>query len=87
MVCVLSKNGINRGEVFLPAKNQLGDMAANVKIINQALAKIGGDILADWIMSSTEYSAAKVWCLEAENAYMLRENKSYYFYAHGVKAF
>ena len=49
-----SKNGVNPGEGFMPASEQLKRIVANRKIVNPALQKIGGIILDGWIWSSSE---------------------------------
>ena len=60
-----SKNGVNPGEGFMPASEQLKRIVANRKIVNPALQKIGGIILDGWIWSSSEYSYNYAWLVNA----------------------
>ena len=62
-----SKNGVNPGEGFMPASEQLKRIVANREIVNPALQKIGGIILDGWIWSSSEYTNDGAWNVNASN--------------------
>lgn len=71
------KNGVKAGEGFVPAKNQLMKIVDNVEVVNEALEKIGGDKLCDFIWSSTEYNPYYVWVVKAENGQQYTNLKHY----------
>lgn len=54
-------NGIKLGEVFLPAHMQLHNMVRNLREINEALAKIDGMLLRNWVWSSTDANYYYAW--------------------------
>lgn len=53
--------GVYAGKGFIPAKIQLENITSNFELINNALEKVGGDKLQDWLMSSTEESETEMW--------------------------
>ncbi len=53
--------GVYKGKAFIPSKIQLENIVSNSKVINEALEKVGGDKLQNWLMSSTEVSETEVW--------------------------
>ena len=61
-----SNNGVKPGDGFLPAKNQLERIIANRDAINSALEKIGGEILKNWIWSSSEWTYYRAWGVNVE---------------------
>ena len=56
-----SGNGIKPGDVFLPAQMQLHNMVANLRVVNEALAKIDGMRLHNWVWSSTDGNYYYAW--------------------------
>ena len=53
--------GVYEGKGFIPAKTQLENIVVNFGQINNALDKVGGDKLQDWLMSSTEETETEMW--------------------------
>ena len=72
-----SKNGVNPGEGFMPASEQLKRIVANREIVNPALQKIGGIILGGWIWSSSEYTDSYVWYVYANNGGLNYDYKNF----------
>lgn len=62
-----SKNGVKAGQGFLPAVNQLEQIVVKKKVINLSLVQIGGVMLDDLILSSTEFNEYGVYYIDAAN--------------------
>ena len=71
------KHGVLTGDGFMPAKQQLLRIVQNVKIVNEALEKIGGDKLSGYIWTSSEYNPCYAWVVKAENAQQYTNLKHY----------
>ena len=82
-----SKNGVNPGEGFMPASEQLKRIVANREIVNPALQKIGGIILDGWIWSSSEYGSYGAWVVYAYDGTVSNYYKNSYGYVRCVLAF
>ena len=53
--------GVYEGKGFIPSQTQLENIVSNSKVVNEAIEKVGGDKLQNWLMSSTEASETEVW--------------------------
>ena len=82
-----SKNGVNPGEGFMPASEQLKRIVANREIVNPALQKINGVELSGWIWSSSEHDCDYARFVLAYNGYVDWGHKLYNRYVRCVLAF
>ena len=82
-----SKNGVNPGEGFMPASEQLKRIVANREIVNPALQKIGGVELHGWIWSSSEGTYYGTWLVRATDGYVYHATKDDVDYVRCVLAF
>ena len=53
--CSYSKNGVKKGQAFLPAVYQLKRIMVNCEIVNNSLSQIGAPLISDWCWSSSSY--------------------------------
>ena len=50
-----TKNGVKKGQAFLPAVYQLKRIMVNCEKVNESLSQIGAPLISDWCWSSTSY--------------------------------
>ena len=73
---------------YIPTLAELYLICLNRKAINAAMRFVGGQELAGWYWSSTEYSATNAWYLNLRNGFALGYTKaSYTFRVRPVSAF
>ncbi len=58
--CSYIKNGVKKGQAFLPAVYQLKRIMVNCDKVNDALSQIGAPLISDWCWSSSSYKQT-VW--------------------------
>lgn len=72
---------------FIPSVAQWRFICLFRKELNQALAELGGDELASWYWTSTEYGAARAWYLGLSNGMGTNAKASYRYRVRAVSAF
>lgn len=61
------RDGVKRGEAFLPSITELEQLCANGVAINASLNALGVALLDGWYWSSTEYNGNYAWTLGMRN--------------------
>ena len=61
-----TKNGVKKGEAFLPAREQLVRLCRKTKGLRKSLKMIGGKF-EGWLVSSSEYSNFGAWFVNSNN--------------------
>ena len=69
------KNGVKKGEAFLPAKKQLERVVENCDGVKKALKLIGGTF-EGWLWSSSEYDDSNAWYVGSFDGDMIYLNKT-----------
>lgn len=74
-----STNGIDAGKWYLPSMGELGYLMVRLKLINEALAACGGNVIPDLdidLWSSTEVNNSEAWCLNVQRGRVYTESKT-----------
>ena len=69
-----TKNGVKKGEAFLPAREQLVRLCENTKKLRKSLKKIGGTF-EGFLLSSSECNLSHAWRVHSSSGLMLITNK------------
>ena len=81
------RDGVKRGEAFLPSITELEQLCANGVAINASLNALGVALLDGWYWSSTEYNGNYAWTLGMRNGSKDGNHKGNYGnYVHPVLA-
>ena len=73
------RDGVKRGEAFLPSITELEQLCANGVAINASLNALGVALLDGWYWSSTECNNYGAWTLDMDNG----RKGNYYKYDYG----
>lgn len=81
------RDGVKRGEAFLPSITELEQLCANGVAINASLNALGVELLEGWYWTSTEYNGNYAWTLGMRNGSKDGNHKGNYGnYVHPVLA-
>ena len=71
-----TKNGVKKGETFLPAREQLKLVVENCEGVRKALKLIGGTF-EGWLWSSSEYNSNYAWNVYSSDGDMYGNDKEH----------